>query len=508
MKCVVVWFKRDLRVEDNAALVAATRMGVPVIPLVVIEPDLWAQPDLSWRHYRFFRACVSSLNEGLHRIGACLNTRVGSVISVLDEIARSYQIEGLYSHQETWNGWTYQRDRDVQKWCRAQGVTWHEPVQNGVVRKLTTRNGWAAQWQATMDQPLLSVPKFTALDIGSQPVPEEAALNLSFDGCDSLQSAGRAHALRDLDSFLRVRGRSYTKAMSSPVTAFDACSRVSAHLAFGTLSLREVHHATEARRVELAQLSKQDRASWPQSMKSFSARLRWHCHFIQKLEDAPRFEFDNMHRAYDGLRPRPSDPDRLAAWEQGRTGYPMIDACMRALRATGWLNFRMRAMVTSFASYHLWLDWRDTALVLARLFTDYEPGIHYSQIQMQSGTTGINTLRIYNPIKQSMDQDPNGVFIRRWVPELAHLGAGDIHTPWASPLFGSGDYPAPIVDEATARKQAADRVYALRKMPSHKEIAKNIAAHHGSRKSGLSPTRHRKPKTDPRQQSFFWGNES
>jgi deoxyribodipyrimidine photo-lyase len=127
-------------------------------------------------------------------------------------------------------------------------------------------------------------------------------------------------------------------------------------------------------------------------------------------------------------------------------------------------------MLMSFASYHLWLHWRKPALHLAKLFTDYEPGIHYSQVQMQSGTTGINAIRIYNPIKQSIDQDPNGVFIRQWIPELRHIDQAFIHTPWMAPSKIS-DYPMPIVDEKAARKTAADKIYSVRK---DKEIYKKL----------------------------------
>jgi deoxyribodipyrimidine photo-lyase len=225
------------------------------------------------------------------------------------------------------------------------------------------------------------------------------------------------------------------------------------------------------------------KGKWPGALRSFSGRLRWHCHFIQKLEDEPRIEFQNMHPAYDGLREGEFNSEYYEAWASGRTGYPMVDACMRAVTATGWLNFRMRAMLMSFASYHLWLHWRRPALHLAQMFTDYEPGIHYSQAQMQSGTTGINTLRIYNPIKQGLDHDPGGVFIRRWIPELREMEDAFLHTPWQAASQMNG-YPMPIVDEKIARTYAAERLYSLRKNnPAHRETAQKIAHKHGSRKS-------------------------
>jgi deoxyribodipyrimidine photo-lyase len=169
----------------------------------------------------------------------------------------------------------------------------------------------------------------------------------------------------------------------------------------------------------------------------------------------------------------------------------MVDACMRSLVATGWLNFRMRAMLVSFASYHLWLHWRQTGLFLARQFLDFEPGIHWSQMQMQSGTTGINTLRIYSPTKQARDQDPGGLFIRKWCPELANVPLALLAEPWkmtmaeqldANCTLGA-DYPHPVVDEKMALKFAKDQLYGLRKTDEAKKESREIMNKHGSRKS-------------------------
>jgi deoxyribodipyrimidine photo-lyase len=179
---------------------------------------------------------------------------------------------------------------------------------------------------------------------------------------------------------------------------------------------------------------------------------------------------------------------------------------MRSLRATGWLNFRMRAMLVSFASYHLWLHWRPTGVLLARQVMDFEPGIHWSQMQMQSGTTGINTLRMYSPTKQALDQDPQGLFIRRWVPELAQVPLPYLAQPWkmedsvqrmASCTMGV-DYPFPIVDEKQALKTAKDRMYGLRQTPQAREESSAVQMRHGSRKSGLPPSGQRRKATPKR----------
>jgi deoxyribodipyrimidine photo-lyase len=148
------------------------------------------------------------------------------------------------------------------------------------------------------------------------------------------------------------------------------------------------------------------------------------------------------------------------------------------------------------ACHHLNLPWRDAGLVLARLFVDYEPGIHWSQCQMQAGTTGINTVRVYNPIKQGEDHDPDGTFIGRWLPELAPLPAAHRHRPWtledAGPLLASSgvglDYPRPIVDPAVAARQARERIHARRRQAGFAARADAIQQRHGSRRSGLRPT--------------------
>lgn len=478
----IVWFKRDLRVEDHQPLAKACARG-PFLPLYIVEPGLWQQPDMGYRHYVFLQACLLEFDDTLRALGQPLVIKTGRVCDVLADLKLKYQFKELFSHQETWNAWTYQRDKAVKKWCRDNHVIWHESVQNGVVRCLKDRGGWANSWYKTMSQPVHRPPlRIEKIDEVSEQIPSHENLGLFKDGACDMQKGGRKQALANLNSFLNHRGQRYTKEMSSPLSAVSSCSRLSPYLAFGVVSMREIFHACQQRTDEVKSLSKEKRGQWPSAMRSFSGRLRWHCHFIQKLEDEPRIEFENMHSAYDSLRVSEFNEDYFSAWKIGKTGYPMVDACMRSLIATGWLNFRMRAMLMSFASYHLWLHWREPALHLARLFTDYEPGIHYSQVQMQSGTTGINAIRIYNPIKQGIDQDPDGQFVRKWVDELSHVDKEFIHMPWNLGVKIDG-YPSPIVDEKIARNFARERLYGLRKSSTtHYEQAREIVIKHGSRK--------------------------
>ena len=491
----IVWFKRDLRIADHAPLAEAAGLG-PVLPLYVLEPGYWQEPDASGRQLEFLRECLSELRAALAAVGQPLIVRTGEVVAVLEEFRQSLPVAALWSHEETGNGWTFARDRSVAAWCRAHGIRWHERRQTGVVRRLVSRDGWARRWDRQMRGDRVPAPRCLL------PVPDVdpgaiGTLSIAPDPCPGLQPGGRAAAEELLRSFLAERGRPYRKAMSSPGEGALHCSRLSPHLAFGTLSMREVLQAAEAR---LRALTTEERPGWRGSLISFTGRLRWHCHFMQKLESEPEIEFRGFHRAYDGLRGE--DPALLAAWAEGRTGWPFVDACMRMLQATGWLNFRMRAMLMSVASYQLWLDWRPTGLHLARRFTDYEPGIHWPQAQMQSGTTGINTIRIYNPIKQGQDQDPDGAFVRRWCPELAAVPLRWLHTPWLMPALEQAeagcvigrDYPAPIVDHAAAAKRARETVWAIRRARGFSARADSIQARHGSRRSGLpQPAKPSKP---------------
>lgn len=478
----IVWFKRDLRVSDNAALSSAINCG-NVLPLYIYEPALWQQPDMSRRHYDFLNECLKSLRADLKSLGLTLVTKTGDTLNILNSMHERYTVKSLWSHQETWNGWTYQRDIRVKQWALTNNIQWNEPAQNGVVRNIRTRNGWSANWNKEMRKPASILNTITGVvDEASDITPSPKQLRLFGDSCRNRQPGGSLEAQTLLKTFLYERGEEYSKEMSSPVTAFDSCSRLSPHFAFGTISVREAFSATEKRICELKSISLEERGNWMRALRSFAGRLRWHCHFIQKLEDQPSIEFDNMHPLYDGLRENDFNEEYFEAWREGRTGYPMIDACMRALKETGWINFRMRAMLMSFSSYHLWLHWRRPALYLAKLFTDYEPGIHYSQAQMQSGTTGINSIRIYNPTKQGVDHDPKGDFIRKWIPELRATSNELIHNP-ATEHSKLHDYPCPIVDEKSARKTAAGKIFNLRRASLHKEQAKKIFIKHGSRKS-------------------------
>ncbi|MDJ0822076.1 MAG: FAD-binding domain-containing protein [Paracoccaceae bacterium] len=476
----LLWFKRDLRLSDHPALRHALELGAPV-PVYIFEPAYWQQDDVSGRQFAFLRESVLALRDDLRALGSDLVIRCGDAVAVLEALRAETGATQLVSHEETGNAWTFARDQSVAGWARARGVEWVELPQSGVKRRLDTRDRWAAKRNAFVGQaPLLPPRALPPVDLASDAVPTADDYGLQ-DTCPERQTGGRAQAEALLHSFHTERGQDYRRAMSTPLEGATACSRLSPHLAFGTLSVREAVQETASRQRAL----RGTRSGWLGSLKSFQSRLAWRDHFMQKLEDEPELEWRCLHRAYEGLRPAMPDPARYDAWAKGETGVPFVDACMRSLIATGWLNFRMRSMLMSFASYHLWLPWQRTGKHLARLFTDYEPGIHWSQTQMQSGTTGINTLRIYNPIKQGSDQDPTGAFTRRWCPELADVPDALLQEPWKHD--GSRAYPPPIVDVPAAARSARDAIWAVRREAGFGSEAARVVKKHASRKD---PQRH------------------
>lgn len=502
MSYALVWFKRDLRWHDHAALAQAAQRG-PVRCIYVVEPELWLQPDAALQHFEFVRESLQALDDALRLQGGCIEVHTGELPDVLNRIWQEAPFRELHAHQETGNGFTYARDLRVGAWCQAHNVGWHEYPQFGVVRVLKNRKLWQTAWEQHMAAPVQDVgelqfwpslertaPHSDMPDAwrGSWCTPSHMRAPAHLQHNPPLrQRGGRPLALTTLRSFLHARSLGYRGGISSPLSAPDACSRLSAYLAWGCISMREVVQHTRAHIAQLPPHASRHRAG----LTAFISRLYWHCHFIQKLESEPAIEWHNMHRSYDGLREHDFNEQHFEALKAARTGWPMVDACVTMLRETGWLNFRMRAMLVSVAAYPLWLHWRPVGEWLATQFLDYEPGIHWSQLQMQSGTTGINTTRVYNPIKQAQDHDPHGHFVRQWLPALRQVPDTWLFEPWLMPpplqthtgVVVGHDIAQPVVELGQATREAKQRLHSRRQTDDVKAAKQAVVNKHASRKN-------------------------
>ena len=462
----LIILNRNLRLHDNPAMhFGSLRSNYLVIYLY--DKTYWKGNGKSMRQLKFSNDCLAELNDGLKKFDSKVNIFEGTFDDLKIWIKKNFY--DFFIHINHCTDIKYFRD-GFSKFTDSFPGKINVYNDFGLQLNNFDRDSWSRNWNKIMDSQILENPKKSKLKLDTKLLNFSSFSNKvknSLVNLDNIQKGGSSQAYQLLESFLSERCKDYRVKMSSPIQSEQSCSRLSPHFTFGSISIREVYQT----------LNKYHPKSENKSdLYSFKKRLYWHCHFIQKLHTEPELEFYSMHRMCDQLR-LTHDDELIDKWINGETGFPFLDACMKYLHRYGWINFRMRAMIMSFASYNLWQPWQKTSPLLAQLFTDYEPGIHISQVQMQSGVTGINLPRIYSISKQSADQDPDAIWIKKILPQLREIDPKLIHTSELNDM-----YIPQIIDLKLSARDARERVWSIRKSEEFKKEAAAVYIKHGSRK--------------------------
>ena len=467
----IFWFKRDLRLLDNEPLNNAVSQKEKLLLIYCFEPCLKKNKHYSTKHWNFIKESINDLNIYLKNIDTHIHTYNKEITDVLKEIQEKFIVKKIFSHNETGLNVTYERDIFLKEYCQDNSIQWEEEINNGVFRGLKNRKNWIKKWQDHMKSPvvLFKGEKNDFINIKKKQ-------NFKVKDSKILQKGGVSSGIKYLDSFLDSRHTKYQNNISKPEASRTSCSRLSPYMSWGNISTR---YAWQRAKEQI-----QNGKSKFQ-LNGFTSRLRWQAHFIQKFEMECEMEFRSVNKGYQNLV-KPVNKNYISAWEKGNTGYPLVDASMRCVVETGYLNFRMRALLVSFLTHHLWQPWQSGVIHLARNFLDFEPGIHYSQFQMQAGETGINMIRIYNPTKNAKEHDKEGIFIKKWIPELKKIPTPLLFEPWKMSLIDQEtyeckigkDYPNPIVDISETYKYAASKLWSIKNDPKVKDESSRILQKH------------------------------
>jgi len=450
MNAVIWWIRRDVRLEDNPTLQAALQTGAPVIPLFILDPKLIQEAPS--RRQIFLLNALTNLDGQLRGLGNRLIVRKGDPLRVLTEILQEVP-ETIIFAEEDYSPYAIQRDHQVQSHLPLKlivGLVIHHPQKvlkaDGSPYTVFTpySKAWKSQPFSTFSYPKPEkIPSYEH-NLVSLPLPPAT----EFPGF----IASSAEARNRLDHFLQSPIFYYAQGRNQ--LDQHGTSTLSPYLRFGLLSIRFAFQAT-VKALESTSLVEEKKG-----VDTWINELIWREFYISILYHFPNVLREAFYANRRNIQWR-FDPHELKAWQEGLTGYPVVDACMRQLNETGWMHNRGRMIVASFLTKDLLHNWQLGEQYFMQQLLDGDPAANNGGWQWTAGvgTDAAPYFRIFNPILQSKKFDPQGVFIRRWIPELSQVPTAYIHEPWTMPLdiqrksacVVGKNYPAPIVDHAIVK---------------------------------------------------------
>ncbi|MBE0687474.1 MAG: deoxyribodipyrimidine photo-lyase [Anaerolineaceae bacterium] len=452
MKSVIWWIRRDVRLEDNPALQTALQTGLPVIPLFILDPNLLQDPPT--QRQSFFFQALQNLDEALHQLGNRLLIRQGNPLQTLQELSQEIPIEAIFA-EEDYSPYAITRDSKIQKALPLKlvlGLVIHHPQQ--VLKADGT--------PYTVFTPFSKIWKALPKNFTTYPAPENlTSTRHHFTGIPLPETtvsayfpASTSEAHHRLENF--VQGRIFEYSQGRNLLAQPGTSTLSPYLRFGLLSIQTAYQAA------LQALISTMRAEETKSVETWINELIWREFYISILYHFPNVLQEAFYQHRRNI-PWRYEPDELHAWQNGLTGYPVVDACMRQLNETGWMHNRGRMIVASFLTKDLLHNWQLGEGYFMQQLVDGDPAANNGGWQWTAGvgTDAAPYFRIFNPILQSKKFDPQGKFIRQWIPELSKVPQQYIHEPWTMPLdvqeqsrcIIGKHYPTPIVDHTIVKER-------------------------------------------------------
>lgn len=450
MKRVLHWFRRDLRITDNTALSEAARRAEEIIPVFVLEDALRTGPDVGAARLAFLLRSVESLQKNLETLGYRLLLPRGRSVEVIPDLARQLGVDAVFANRR-YEPYALARDEKILHALNAAGVgfevfkdavAWEEQeILTQAGRPFTVFTPYSKAWKTR--RPVAPRPRLAPGKMAKGPMPADEGLpadagELGHALNQTVPAAGEHAAMKVLNEFLEGPVFQYGSRRDFP--ALEGTSGLSPHLRCGTIGIRHVYARLRAAREGVGAEGQRQCDVWLNE-------LIWREFYLQILVNFPHVVKGAFRPEYDQLEWGDNE-SHFQAWCAGQTGFPIVDAAMRCLNATGTMHNRLRMIVAMFLTKDLLLDWRKGERYFMQQLVDGDMAANNGGWQWSSGTgtDAAPYFRIFNPVSQAEKFDPDGAFVRRWVPELAHVGAESLHAPWESPLecYRRG-YPQRIV---------------------------------------------------------------